>query len=380
METNNNIANVQQHIKSRYKLIKKIGEGGTSVVYLAEDIARKKDQQQFVAIKVLKIQWNQQDFEKWKYRIMNEAKVLRKLKSSHIVKIYDYQFNGDYPYIVIEYCDGKTIRQRLDKIGPRGELEALTVVERILKTLSEIHNSSLVHRDLKPSNVIINGYGDVKILDFGIVYEHDSNFELTSENSIVGSIQYLAPELISDSHKINFLCDFYSVGLILYELLTAKPAFQGTNQAKIIEQITKIGCPDINSVLSDSVHQLTRNIISRATSINPNDRFQSLSIFLRHINYAKYQIVEIIKRHEKPKNLLVKPNDKQNKNIQLLNSVHNDNVNVRNDYGDIDAPLGTVFTSAMEIANFLKIIVKKLISFLLIQRNNKKQKRKSLEK
>lgn len=301
---------------------------------------------------------------------MKEADALRKLKSRNIVQIYNYDFNCKFPYIVIEYCDGETIRQRLNKIGPREELEALTVVEHILKTLAEIHVNSYVHRDLKPSNVIVNGYGEIKVLDFGIVYEHNRDFELTNENSIVGSAPYLAPELLTGQKKINFLCDFYSVGLILYELLTAKPAFQANSHGKLIEEITQKGCPNINKFTQKTFHPLTASIIQKSTSINPDDRYRSLSLFQRDIHYAKFKIVEEMKNDDPTKKYLISTASAP-KSVNNQHTREQQFKQTNPETTDIDASLGTAFTSIIDLFNFLCNIVVYVSNWLLHGRHSK---------
>lgn len=253
-----------QKVNSRYEIIKTIGEGGMANVYLAKDIILDRN----VAIKVLR--GDLASDEKFVRRFQREALSASSLSHPNIVEIYDVgEDDGDY-YIVMEYVEGKNLKQLLKKRGKLTVAEVVDIMLQITSAMGVAHDSLIIHRDLKPQNILIKDDGEVKITDFGIAMALNAT-QLTQTNSAMGSVHYFPPEQANGKGS-TLKSDVYSLGIMMYELLTGTLPFRGDNAVEIALKHLKEPIPSIRTELPE-LPQSIENIIIRATAKNPKNRY-----------------------------------------------------------------------------------------------------------
>ena len=253
-----------QKISDRYQIIKSIGEGGMANVYLAYDTILDRN----VAVKVLR--GDLANDEKFVRRFQREALSASSLSNPNIVEVYDVgEDNGEY-YIVMEYVEGKHLKALLKKRGKLTVPEVIDIALQITNGLSVAHDSYIIHRDIKPQNILILENGLIKITDFGIAVAMNAT-QLTQTNSVMGSVHYLPPEPASGKGA-TLQSDIYSIGILMYELLTGKLPFRGDNAVEIALKHLKEPMPSIRDELPD-IPQSVENIILRATAKNPKNRY-----------------------------------------------------------------------------------------------------------
>ena len=253
-----------QRINDRYEIIKSIGEGGMANVYLAYDTILDRR----VAVKVLR--GDLSNDEKFVRRFQREALSASSLTHPNIVEMYDVgEDNGIY-YIIMEYIEGKTLKQLIKKRGALTLSEAIDIMLQITDGISEAHNSYIIHRDLKPQNIMIKEDGTVKITDFGIAMALNST-QLTQTNSVMGSVHYLPPEQASGKGS-TIRSDIYSMGILFYEILTGTLPFKGENAVEIALKQMRDEIPSVRKK-NPSIPQSVENVIIRATAKNPKNRY-----------------------------------------------------------------------------------------------------------
>lgn len=253
-----------QKISDRYQIIKSVGEGGMANVYLAYDTILDRN----VAVKILR--GDLANDEKFVRRFQREALAASSLSNPNIVEVYDVgEDNGEY-YIVMEYIEGKHLKQLVKKRGKLTVSEAVDIVMQITDGLSVAHDSYIIHRDIKPQNIMILENGLVKITDFGIAMAMNST-QLTQTNSVMGSVHYLPPEQASGKGS-TLQSDIYSIGILFYELLTGKLPFKGENAVEIALKHLKEELPSIREEVPN-IPQSVENIIIKATAKNPKNRY-----------------------------------------------------------------------------------------------------------
>lgn len=253
-----------QKISDRYQIIKSIGEGGMANVYLAYDTILERN----VAVKVLR--GDLANDEKFVRRFQREALQASSLSHPNIVEVYDVgEDNGEY-YIVMEYVEGKHLKNLLKKRGKLTIPEVIDIMLQVTSGLSIAHDSYIIHRDIKPQNIMILDNGLVKLTDFGIALAMNST-QLTQTNSVMGSVHYLPPEQASGKGA-TLQSDIYSLGILMYELLTGKLPFRGENAVEIALKHLKETIPSIRKEIPD-IPQSIENIILKATAKNPKNRY-----------------------------------------------------------------------------------------------------------
>lgn len=253
-----------QKISDRYQIIKSIGEGGMANVYLAYDTILERN----VAVKVLR--GDLANDEKFVRRFQREALQASSLSHPNIVEVYDVgEDNGEY-YIVMEYVEGKHLKNLLKKRGKLTIPEVVDIMLQVTSGLSIAHDSYIIHRDIKPQNIMILDNGLVKLTDFGIALAMNST-QLTQTNSVMGSVHYLPPEQASGKGA-TLQSDIYSLGILMYELLTGKLPFRGENAVEIALKHLKETMPSIRKEIPD-IPQSIENIILKATAKNPKNRY-----------------------------------------------------------------------------------------------------------
>ena len=253
-----------QRINDRYEIIKSIGEGGMANVYLAYDTILDRN----VAIKVLR--GDLANDEKFVRRFQREALSASSLSHPNIVAMYDVGEDDGLYYIVMEYVEGKTLKQLLKKRGSLTLSEAIDIMLQLTDGMAHAHDSYIVHRDLKPQNIMIQDDGQIKITDFGIAMALNST-QLTQTNSVMGSVHYLPPEQAAGKGT-TIKSDIYSMGIIFYELLTGELPFRGDSAVEIALKQMKEPLPDVHK-LNNDIPQSIENIILKSTAKNPKNRY-----------------------------------------------------------------------------------------------------------
>ena len=256
-----------QKINDRYEIIKTIGEGGMANVYLANDTILDRK----VAIKVLR--GDLSNDEKFIRRFKREALSVSNLSHPNIVEVYDVgEEDGNY-YIVMEYIDGKTLKQLLQKRGALTLTEVIDIMCQLTDGLAHAHEAYIIHRDIKPQNIMIEDNGLVKITDFGIAMELNST-QLTQTNSVMGSVHYLPPEQANGKGS-TVKSDIYSLGILMYELLTGSVPFKGDTAVEIALKHMKEKIPSIRKQ-NPTIPQSVENIVLKATAKNPKNRYDTV--------------------------------------------------------------------------------------------------------
>ena len=255
-----------QKINDRYEIIKSIGEGGMANVYLAHDLILDRN----VAIKVLR--GDLAGDEKFVRRFQREALAASSLSHPNIVEMYDVGEDAGTYYIVMEYIEGQTLKQLIKKRGALTISECIDIMLQLTDGVDHAHASYIIHRDLKPQNIMIQDSGEIKITDFGIAMALN-NTQLTQTNSVMGSVHYLPPEQASGKGA-TVKSDIYSMGIMLFELLTGNLPFRGDNAVEIAFKQIKDDIPSVREI-NPSIPQSIENIVLKATAKNPKNRYNS---------------------------------------------------------------------------------------------------------
>ena len=255
-----------QKINERYEIVKSIGEGGMANVYLAEDkILERK-----VAVKVLRGDLSADD--KFIRRFEREAQSVSNLSHKNIVEVYDVGVEDNEHYIVMEYIEGKTLKQLLKKRESLTLTEVIDIMTQLTDGIAHAHESYIIHRDIKPQNIMIEDNGLIKITDFGIAMALNAT-QLTQTNSVMGSVHYLPPEQASGKGA-TIKSDIYSLGILMYELLTGNVPFKGDNAVEIALKHMKDKIPSIRKQ-NPAIPQSVENILLKAAAKNPRNRYDS---------------------------------------------------------------------------------------------------------
>lgn len=262
-------------IAGRYELVKCIGHGGMADVYLALDLILDRQ----VAIKILKPDSNADKVAL--ERFAREAQASTQLSHPNIVDIYDVGDDDNIHYIVMEYVKGHTLKQLIKKRGPLPTRETIWIMKQLTSALMEAHKNGLIHRDIKSQNILIKDDGTVKLADFGIAILNNA-IQLTSKDSVLGSVHYLAPELVK-GEKSSMKSDIYSLGIVMYELLRGDVPFKGDNPAQIALKHMKQEIPNVREY-NPQIPQSVANIITKACAKDPKDRYDNAALMLKDLN------------------------------------------------------------------------------------------------
>jgi len=252
-------------INNRYSIIRTLGEGGMANVYLAYDTILDRN----VAVKVLR--GDLATDEKFVRRFQREALSASNLYHPNIVQIYDFDSEDGQYYIVMEYVEGKTLKQLLKRRGSLTITEVIDIMSQVTDGMAHAHDSYIIHRDIKPQNIMILDNGMIKITDFGIAMALNST-QLTQTNSVMGSVHYLPPEQAAGKGS-TIRSDIYSMGILMYELLTGQVPYKGDNAVEIALKHLKEPLPSIRKILPE-LPQSIENIILEATAKNPQNRYK----------------------------------------------------------------------------------------------------------
>lgn len=265
---------VGKRLDGRYEVHEIIGVGGMAVVYKAYDNIDDR----IVAIKILK-----EDFlanEEFRRRFKNECKAIAVLSHPNIVKVYDVSYGERLQYIVMEYVEGITLKEYIQQQGTINSKEAVFFVIQILRALQHAHDKGIVHRDIKPQNIMLLNNGEIKVTDFGIARFSRSDTR-TMNDSTIGSVHYISPEQ-ARGDVADDKADIYSVGVMLYEMLTGKLPFESDSTVSVaIMQLQKD--PVLPRKVNPEIPIGLEQIILRAMQKNVNDRYQSAAEMLLDI-------------------------------------------------------------------------------------------------
>ncbi|MBQ3295186.1 MAG: Stk1 family PASTA domain-containing Ser/Thr kinase [Erysipelotrichaceae bacterium] len=262
-------------IGNRYEILKLLGRGGMADVYLAFDVILNRH----VAVKILKS--DMADDEMARERFKREAEAITQLSHPNIVDVYDVGEDGDRHYIVMEYVKGYTLKQLIKKRGPIPYKEAVWMMKQLAGALLEAHRNNVIHRDVKSQNVLIKDDGTIKLSDFGIALASGA-IQITHEDSVIGSVHYLAPEL-SKGKQATMQSDIYSLGIVFYELLTGDVPFKGDTPVQVALKHIKEEIPSVRSMNPD-IPQSVENILIKATAKNLNNRYKNIALMLKDLN------------------------------------------------------------------------------------------------
>lgn len=257
-------------LDNRYEILEVIGTGGMAVVYKA----RCHRLNRLVAIKILKEEYSQD--EEFRRRFHAESQAVAMLNHPNIVSVYDVSTSGDADYIVMELVDGMTLKQYMEKRGILNWKEALHFAMQIAKALEHAHNQGIVHRDIKPHNVMILKNGSAKVTDFGIARIMSSQNTLTKE--ALGSVHYISPEQAKGG-RVDNRSDLYSLGVVMYEMLTGRPPYDGESPVAVALQHINGGAP-MPSTINPNIPGGLEQIIMHAMSVDPVRRYASATEML----------------------------------------------------------------------------------------------------
>lgn len=245
---------------TNYELLRPLGRGGMGEVFLAKDLLLDRD----VAVKFLKVN-SGADNEIIQKRFQNEAKILASLDHPNIVRIFNFGVANDVNFIVMEYVEGEALSEVIAR-GPIKVEQAVKVLRRLVRGIRQAHESAIIHRDIKPANIILTAKKDIKIVDFGISKNFVSEEEnFTKENHFIGTINYMAPELLLGQSP-TMMSDIFSVGVIFYEMVTGKNPFTGANQFETIENIKTVNLrlpQEIRNQLPQEFIDIFSSMVSR---------------------------------------------------------------------------------------------------------------------
>jgi eukaryotic-like serine/threonine-protein kinase len=264
-------------LSGRYRLEQKLGSGGMSTVYLARDETLER----WVAAKVLHREISDQPDQIERFR--REARAVAQVSHPNVVAVIDAGEDGGRPYIVFEYCDGETLKERIDRMGKLPLDEAAAYAIEVGRGLQAAHARRLVHRDVKPQNVLIDSEGRAKVTDFGIARELEQD-GLTATGRVLGTTDYVSPEQAM-GRGVDARSDIYSLGVLLYEMLTGDVPFQAENLVGVAMKHVNERIPDVQRKRPELSSALAA-VVERATEKKPEKRYPDMSTMLADLESA----------------------------------------------------------------------------------------------
>lgn len=263
--------NLIGHQIGNYTLQSTLGEGGMAEVFLAKNSLGKR-----FTVKVLKPElFNKSAIRQ---RFINEAQMMLTLDHPHIRQVIDFYEDKTIMAIIMEYLDGQDLSAYTETHGPASEKQAIEWFKQILPAFAYTHEQDIVHRDVKPSNIFLTKNGAIKVLDFGIAKIIDSNLSLTGTHSKMGTPMYMSPEQIQTPKDIDYRTDIYSLGTMLYVLLSGKQPYDDSTESEYWIQTQIVNSP-LPSLAHVSAH--LNNVIAKATAKKRQERYQSCEQFLQ---------------------------------------------------------------------------------------------------
>ncbi|MDE5916526.1 MAG: protein kinase, partial [Oscillospiraceae bacterium] len=270
--------NIGKKLDGRYEITELIGEGGMADVYKAVDVVDGKE----VAVKILKKEFAES--EEFLRRFRNESKAIAVLSHPNIVKIYDVGFSEKIQFIVMEYIDGITLKEYMESERVLNWKDSVHFVTQILRALQHAHERGIVHRDIKPQNIMMFTDGTIKVMDFGIA-KFAREEGRTATDQAIGTVHYISPEQ-ARGDVTDAKSDLYSVGVMLYEMLTGQKPFDTDNPVSIaVMHMQNIA--ELPRHINPDIPEPIEEIIVHAMEKNPDDRYQRANEMIRDIDRFK---------------------------------------------------------------------------------------------
>jgi serine/threonine-protein kinase len=264
-------------LSGRYKLEAKLGSGGMSTVYLANDGTLDRA----VAVKVMHREMSEQPDQLERFR--QEARAVAKLSHPNVVAVIDAGEDGGHPYIVFEYVEGETLKQRIARLGALDTQEALAYAIEIARGLTVAHARNMVHRDIKPQNVLIDAEGRAKLTDFGISRQLEQD-GMTATGRVLGTTDYVAPEQAM-GHPVDIRSDIYSLGVVLYEMLIGQVPFHADSQVGVAMKHVNEELPDVQQRRPE-LSAAAALVVERATAKDPAERYPEVGEMIDDLSTA----------------------------------------------------------------------------------------------
>lgn len=260
----------------RYELVEKIGEGGMAVVYKAKDRLLNR----YVAIKILRPEFAKD--EKFLENFKKESQAAAGLSHPNIVNVYDVGREGNIHFIVMELIVGKPLSKVIEEKGKLDYKEAISIASQVASALSLAHKNQIIHRDVKPHNILITENGTAKLADFGIARAVSKESIVEGNDKIMGSVHYFSPEQARGSY-VDERSDIYSLGIVLYEMLTGKVPFDGDNPISIALMHINNSIPSLCEQVSGLPPQLER-VIAKATDKYQTNRYKTADELIEELD------------------------------------------------------------------------------------------------
>jgi eukaryotic-like serine/threonine-protein kinase len=340
----------------RYEITEKLGQGNMGVVYRGRDPYIKRD----VSIKISRpySDASSEVAERYRASFFTEAQSAGRLLHPNIVAIYDAGMYRDFCYIAMEYVNGHTLSRYCTKDNILPLNRVAEIIVSVCKALDYAHQNGIIHRDIKPSNIMINESGDVKITDFGIAKIKTDH---TISNEIIGSPSYMSPEQIREE-VVDSISDVFSVGCVLYELLTCEKAFTGENHFAIMYKITNENPVSVKE-LRPEIPKVMDDIVRKALSKEKNRRYQTCMDLAYDLRIALRGLKEVVTKKEKVDDVIDYVH-----NIQFFSSFTKEQVNGILDAASIvKVPAGNVIMNEGEIDDSFFVI---LSGKAVVKKNN----------
>lgn len=266
-------------LANRYQILEEVGTGGMAVVYKARDILLDR----IVAVKILHAEYgNDHEFVT---RFRQEAQAAAKLSHPNIVNIYDVGKDGDIHYIVMEFVRGETLKEYIEKHGHLPINTSIQIAFDIGEALESAHHNGLVHCDIKPHNILVTETGRIKVADFGIARAINSSATMKEDKKILGSVHYFSPEQAS-GNTLDERTDIYSLGVVMYEMMTGVVPFEGDTPLSIALQHVQDAIP-LPTKYNRRIPRLVERCILKAMAKNPDDRFQSVAELMSELRLSQ---------------------------------------------------------------------------------------------
>ncbi|HCJ40738.1 MAG TPA: Stk1 family PASTA domain-containing Ser/Thr kinase [Ruminococcus sp.] len=271
-------SNIGKKLDGRYEITELIGVGGMADVYKAQDVMENRP----VAVKILKPEFSGN--EEFLRRFRNESKAIAVFSHPNIVKIYDVGFTDEIQFIVMEYIDGITLKEFIEQQGVLKWKDALHFITQILRALQHAHDKGIVHRDIKPQNIMLFTDGTIKVMDFGIARFSRIDGKTLSDKAI-GSVHYISPEQ-AQGEMTDERSDIYSVGVMLYEMLTGRKPFDGDTAVNVaLKHMQETAIPPRE--IMPAIPEALEEIVIHAMEKQPAQRYQSAAEMIRDIDTFK---------------------------------------------------------------------------------------------
>jgi len=253
-----------------------LGRGGMGVVYMARQVSLDR----LVALKILPPNLSRDP--SYISRFKREARAVAKLSHTNIVQIFDISEENELHFFSMEFIDGRTLDSFLEERGSLEPDEAVRIISQAARGIEHAHRSGIIHRDIKPSNIILDEPGNVKVMDFGLARIADDHSKLTQSGALMGTLDYMSPEQCRGD-ELDERTDIYSLGVVLYEMLSGRVPFEAPNEAALINKIINEKSAEVSSV-NPNVPSGLNDVVSRAISKTRETRYHSIGEFLEDVS------------------------------------------------------------------------------------------------